>query len=73
VDFPGAIKRGELVIQQPRPQHVSKSGQVGLAQHFGCAGAGLGNNLQHGPSLSRRRHASNDSFTGPNLRHESGD
>ena len=28
VDFAGAVKRGEFVIQQPRPQHEAESGEL---------------------------------------------
>jgi hypothetical protein len=64
VDFAGAVKRGKLVVQQPRPQHEAESGQMRLADGIGYFSPRLGNGLQHGASLSRRALASNDSFSG---------
>ena len=32
VDFAGAVKRGEFVVQQPRPQHEAIRGEVRVAK-----------------------------------------
>jgi hypothetical protein len=57
VDFTGAIKRGEFVVQQPRPQHEAVGRPLRLAN-----AASLGDSLQHGQSLSLTAQASNKSF-----------
>jgi hypothetical protein len=57
VDFAGAVKRGEFVIQQPRPQHEAVGDPLRLAN---CAR--LGDSLQHGGSLSPPTQTSNNSF-----------
>ena len=57
VDFAGAVKRGEFVIQQPRPQHKAVSDPLRLANR-----ARPGDSLQHGKSLSPTAQASNKSF-----------
>jgi hypothetical protein len=57
MDFAGAIERGEFVIQQPRPQHETVGGQLRPA-----GGAGLGDRLQHGKSLSPPAQTGNKTF-----------
>jgi hypothetical protein len=58
LDFAGTVKRGIFIVQQPRPQHEAVGGKLRPAD-----GAGIGDGLQHGKSLSPTTQASNKSFS----------
>ena len=63
VDFPGAVKRGELVVQHARQQHIAAGGKAGFAEHGRrFRPAGFLHRLEHGGILPARPRASNVSF-----------
>ena len=58
MDFPGAIKRGELVVQHARQQHEAEGGEAGLAGRCRrLRPAGFMHRLQHGGILPAKSRA----------------
>ena len=63
MDFPGAVKRGELVVQQARQQHEAIRGQMCVAPSGSIAHRfRVEHRLQHGGILSSPSRGSNVSF-----------
>ncbi len=63
VDFSGAVKRGELVVQHARQQHEAAGGKAGFAEHGRrFRPAGFLHRLEHGGILPAKLRASNVSF-----------
>jgi hypothetical protein len=69
VDFSGAIKRGEFVVEQAREQHEAIRGQLQVARRPGLIHRfGVKHRLRHGGILSPSPRASNVSFGAENFR-----